>query len=444
MMNKQIKRWGLLTVTALTAVSLTACGSNTTTSTKTGESAKPSSGAAATAAVVDNKPVKLRIVWWGSQARHDATLKALDAYTKKHPNVTFEPEFSGFDGYADKLATQAAAKNAPDVIQMDPAWLAEYSGRNQLVDLSKGINTADIDKSLVDSGKFKDKLYAIPLGNNATGMLFNKNAVDKLGITPPANGWTWDQYFQFGRDAKAKLEKDKYALMDATNDYTVYSSYQSSQGKGNPVTVDGKFNLDKDTYITYAKKYADLRKEGVVPPPDVATTDKESDAKMDLMNNDTVLIKRSFAALLPGYEGVKPGAYKFVTQPKGAQASGFLKPSMFWSISADSKNIEASKAFIDWFVNDTEAADILTTTRGVPVSKKVLEYLTPKLTPADKQQIELIKNVAPDAQPFNPGAKGWSNYTAKDFKDIGEKVMFGKITPEAAYDELVKKAKDYQ
>jgi multiple sugar transport system substrate-binding protein len=444
MMNKQIKRWGLLTVTALTAVSLTACGGNTTTSTKTGESAQPSSGAAATAAVVDNKPVKLRIVWWGSQARHDATLKALDAYTKKHPNVTFEPEFSGFDGYADKLATQAAAKNAPDVIQMDPAWLAEYSGRNQLVDLSKGINTADIDKSLVDSGKYKDKLYAIPLGNNATGMLFNKNAVDKLGITPPANGWTWDQYFQFGKDAKAKLEKDKYALMDATNDYTVYSSYQSSQGKGYPVTVDGKFNLDKDTYITYAKKYADLRKEGVVPPPDVATTDKESDAKMDLMNNDTVLIKRSFAALLPGFDGVKPGAYKFVTQPKGAEASGFLKPSMFWSISADSKNIEASKAFIDWFVNDTEAADILTTTRGVPVSKKVLEYLTPKLTPADKQQIELIKNVAPDAQPFNPGAKGWSNYTAKDFKDIGEKIMFGKITPEAAYDELVKKAKDYQ
>ncbi|MDR6554802.1 extracellular solute-binding protein [Paenibacillus qinlingensis] len=442
MMNKQIKRWGVLTITALTAVSLTACGAGT----KTNEAATPSSGAAATptAAVVDNKPVKLRIVWWGSQARHDATLKALEAYTKKHPNVTFEPEFSGFDGYADKLATQAAAKNAPDVIQMDPAWLAEYSGRNQLVDLSKGINIADIDKSLVDSGKYKDKLYAIPLGNNATGMLFNKNAVDKLGITPPANGWTWDQYFQFGKDAKAKLEKDKYALMDATSDYTVYSSYQSSQGKGYPVTIEGKFNLDKDTYITYAKKYAELRKEGVVPPPDVATTDKESDAKMDLMNNDTVLIKRSFAALLPGYEGVKPGAYKFVTQPKGAQASGFLKPSMFWSVSADSKNPDAAKAFIDWFVNDTEAADILTTTRGVPVSKKVLEYLTPKLTPADKQQIELIKNVAPDAQPFNPGAKGWSNYTAKDFKDIGEKVMFGKITPEAAYEELVKKAKDYQ
>ncbi|GAA4855732.1 ABC transporter substrate-binding protein [Paenibacillus vulneris] len=435
-MKKQMQSWGLMSLAALIAVGVSGCGAAT--------DSRPGGSTGAAPAGTDSKPIKLRIVWWGSQARHDATLKALDAYTKKHPNITFEPEFSGFDGYADKLATQAAAKNAPDIIQMDPAWLAEYAGRNQLADLSKGIETGDVDKSLLDSGKYKDKLYAIPLGNNATGMVFNKNTVDKLGIKPPANGWTWEQYFQFGKDAKAKLDKDKYVLMDYTSDYTMYSAYQISQGKGYPITADGKFNIDKETYLSYVNKYTELRKEGVVPPAEIASTDKESDAKLDLMNNDTVLMKRSFAALFPGYDGVKPDTYTLVTQPKGTQSSGWLKPSMFWSISADSKYVEESKKFIDWFINDKEAADILTTTRGVPVSKKILDYLTPKLTAADKLQIELIKSVSPDAQPFNPGAKGWSNYTAKDFKDIGEKVMFGKTTPEAAYDELVKKAKDYQ
>ncbi|SFL87113.1 ABC-type glycerol-3-phosphate transport system, substrate-binding protein [Paenibacillus sp. 1_12] len=434
-MNKQMRVWGLLSMTALASLGLAACDTNN----------KPSEESAASrVGATDNKPVKLRIVWWGSQARHDATLKALDAYTKKYPNVTFEPEFSGFDGYAEKLATQAAARNAPDIIQMNPNWLFEYAARNQLADLTKGINTNDIDKPLVESGMYKDKLYAIPLGNNATGMVYNKNAIDKLGISAPNNGWTWDQYFQFGKDTKAKLAKDKYVLMDATNDYTMYSSYQLSQGKGYPITIDGKFNIDKDTWLTFVKKYADLRKDGVIPPAEISTTDIESDVKMDLVNNDTLLMRRSFAALYPGYDGVKPGAYTLVDQPRGAQSSGFLKPSMFWSVSSDSKYTQEAKKFIDWFVNDTEAADILTTTRGVPVSKKALAYLTPKLTPADKLQIDLIKNVGPDAQPFNPGAKGWSNYTTKDFKDVGEKLMFGKITPEAAYDELVKKAKDYQ
>ncbi|TVY10281.1 ABC transporter substrate-binding protein [Paenibacillus cremeus] len=435
-MNKQLRRYGMLSMTTILALSVAACGN------KPSEAGNASSVSGASAS--DNKPVKLRIVWWGSQARHDATLKALDAYSKKHPNVTFETEFSGIDGYADKLATQAAAKNAPDIIQMDPKWLSEYAGRNQLADLSQGINTAEIDKSLLDSGKYKDKLYAIPLGNNANGMVYNKTAVANLGLTPPSNDWTWEQYFQFGKDAKAKLPKEKYALMDATADYDTYTSYQVSQGKGYPVTPDGKFNIDKDTWLSFIKKYAELRKEGVVPPPEITTTDIEYDAKMDLMNNDTVLIRRTLAAIFPGYEGLKPGAYQLVKTPKGTQAGGWLKPSMFWSISADSKNIEESKKFIDWFVNEKDAADLLTTTRGVPVSKKMLDYLTPSFTDADKQQGELIKNVASDAQPFNAGAKGWSNFTSKDYKDTGEKVLFGKMTPEAAYDELVKKAKDYQ
>lgn len=435
-MNKQTKQWGLLSLTAMLALSMTACGSNNKSSGASNPG--PSSGD------TGNKPVKLRIVWWGSQARHDATLKALDLYTKKHPNVTFEPQFSGIDGYADKLATQAAAKNAPDIIQMDAKWLAEYAARNQLADLSKGIRTDDIDKSLVDSGKYKNKLYAIPLGNNANGMIYNKNIVDKLGITPPRNDWTWDEYFQFGKDAKAKLGKDKYALMDATSDYDTYTSYQVSQGKGYPITEDGKFNIDKETWLGFIKKYAELRKEGIVPPPEITTTDVEYDAKADLMNNNNVLIRRTLAAIFPGYESMKPGAYTLVKTPKAAQSGGWLKPAMFWSVSADSKNIEESKKFIDWFVNDNEAADILTTSRGIPVSKKILEYSQSKFTDADKLQGELIKNVGPDAQPFNAGAKGWSNFTSKDYKDIGEKVLFGKETPEAAYDELVKKAKDYQ
>ena len=59
----------------------------------------------------DGGKVNLRMVWWGSQERHDATLKVLDLYKEKNPNVTFETEFSGWEGYWDKLATQSAAQN---------------------------------------------------------------------------------------------------------------------------------------------------------------------------------------------------------------------------------------------------------------------------------------------------------------------------------------------
>src|SRR5699024_978082 len=61
--------------------------------------------------------IELRMAWWGGQERHDRTLEVIELYEEKNPNVKIVPEYSGMDGYFDKLTTQFAAKNAPDIIQ---------------------------------------------------------------------------------------------------------------------------------------------------------------------------------------------------------------------------------------------------------------------------------------------------------------------------------------
>lgn len=48
------------------------------------------------------------MMWWGSQARHDATLKVIDLFEKKNPNIKINGEYMGSDGYFDKLNTQVA------------------------------------------------------------------------------------------------------------------------------------------------------------------------------------------------------------------------------------------------------------------------------------------------------------------------------------------------
>ncbi|MGG3468557.1 sugar ABC transporter substrate-binding protein [Neobacillus pocheonensis] len=425
--RKYWKKIGI-TLAALSMTLLTACSS--------GSSIKESS-----AEGTQSDAVKLRIVWWGAQNRHDATKKVLDLYTKKHPNVTFVSEFSGWDGYWDKLATQAAGKNAPDIIQMDAQYLQEYAGRNQLADLSSGIKVSDMDKNLLDTGKYKDKLYAVPLGNNATGIIYNKQALEKLGLPLPKSDWTWDELFKMAREIQPKLPKGKYALKDLTYDRGVYEEYQFGQGKGSLSTPEGKANIDKETWLSWCKIFSDLRKEGVVPPPEVSVSEKLFDPKQDLLLSGTVLMKRAFAAEYPAFDSVSPGAYELAKSPRGKQASGYLKPSMFWSVSSQSKNVEEAKKFIDFFINDKEAGEILGTTRGIPVSKQVLDNLTPKFSQQDTKQVDLIKETAPDANPFNGGPQGFGNFT-KEFERVGQEYIFGRIKANQAYQELLNKWKE--
>ena len=62
--------------------------------------------------------VTLRMAWWGSQQRHDATQAVIKMYEEQNPNVKIEAEFYDMDGYLNKLNTLVAANDVWDIFQL--------------------------------------------------------------------------------------------------------------------------------------------------------------------------------------------------------------------------------------------------------------------------------------------------------------------------------------
>ncbi|UJF33875.1 ABC transporter substrate-binding protein [Paenibacillus hexagrammi] len=424
-------------IAAALAGSLAACSSG-------GAAPKSGSEASPSAAATGSEPVKLRIMWWGSQERHEATLAALKLYSEKNPNVTFEPEYSGMDGYLDKLSTQAAANNAPDVIQLDPGWVSDWAGRNQLAQLDPTVDVSKVDPKVLKGGQSGGKQYAVPLGSVAYGMIYDKAAMEKVGMSTPQNGWSWDDFFAMAKATKGKLPSGQYFTKDYAGDYFAYTAYQYSKGKGMVMTDDGKFNIDQATFLEWTKNFEELRKDGIVPPADVNTSDKEFDPTMDLMVNGKIMLRLSFSNNYGAWDSLKKGAYALVTMPRSTEAGGWLKPSMYFAVSANSKKAEEAKKFVNWFLNDPEAGKILKTVRGLPVNKDIASSLESTMSETDKVGLALLHETEKDGQTWSPGPKGWTNFIDKDWPLVRDQLSFGKTTPEQAFEALKTAAEAYE
>ncbi|MGO4344181.1 ABC transporter substrate-binding protein [Paenibacillus sp. MCAF9] len=442
MMNKKGSRsLGLLMLALLLA--LTACsGGGSSNGGKqnnegTKSTAKPDDAGGKDAGV----KTTLSIMWWGPDARHEATKKALDIYSQQNTNVSFKPEFMAWDAFWQKLPTLAASKSITDVLQMDAAYIQEYVSRGQLEDLSDIDLSGIVDPSVISNLQIDGKLYGIPLSQNAQGLAYNKAELEQYGITLPHKDWTYDEFFQWARDARAKLPDGKYPIGDTTT-WDSFNYYQTSMGKP-PVMSDGgkTFTLDKDLFMTFYQTYEEFRKSKIVPPAEKAASFLENDPQADPMASGVVMTRGATTGSVSALEQLMPGKVGVVNLPVGPAGGGWAQSTIFLSVSANSKNKDEAKKFLRWFVTDKDAGSALGLTRGIPINPDIYKELEPTLEAKDKLGKEIYDLSLDKALPFYPPAAGFSEWVDTYKKEM-EAVTFGQQSIEDAYKKIDKMGKE--
>lgn len=437
MNTKWSKGFGALMLSTLLVTS--ACsgggGGGSTPDNATNEPASGNGGAA------EGGSTTLSMMWWGTDARHEATKKALDIYTKQNPSVTFKPEFMAWDAYWQKLPTLAASKTITDVLQMDAAYIQEYVSRGQLEDLSDIDLSGIVDPGVIENLKIDGKLYGIPLSQNAQGLAFNKVELEQFGIPLPHKDWTYDEFFQWARDARAKLPEGKYPIGDSTS-WDGFNYYQTSMGKP-PIMSDGgkTFTLDKELFMKFYGTYEEFRKAKIVPPAEKAAAFLENDPQADPMASGVLMTRGATTGSVSALEQLMPGKVGVVNLPVGPAGGGWAQSTIFLSVSANSKNKDEAKKFVKWFIEDKEAGTALGLTRGIPINPDVYASLEATLEPKDKIGKEIYDLSLDKALPFYSPAAGYSEWVDTYRKEM-EAVTFGQQSIEDAFNKIDKMGKE--
>jgi len=195
-----------------------------------GACAPGSQGGGSQAGGQEGGATNLALAWWGNPTRNKNTEAMIDAYMQANPNVKIEGQPGEFSSYWDKLATQTAGGQAPDIIQMDMNYISEYGTRGALLDLA-GVDTSKFVEGTVESGRINDKLVGVNAGINTAVILANPRVFEKAKMDlPDDKTWTWDQMIEFGAEVASKAGVP-FGVAALLNSDTLFGAFVRQHGK---------------------------------------------------------------------------------------------------------------------------------------------------------------------------------------------------------------------
>ncbi|WP_168118926.1 extracellular solute-binding protein [Paenibacillus sp. HB172176] len=439
-MKKRVSTTIALTLASVLALSACTGGNN-----NNGQATTPSATNASGSATEAPKDVNLRIIWWGNQDRHDITSQVLDLYSASKPNITFSPEYQGFDGYYQKLTLLAASNNMPDIFQfyVGASEANQFTNKGLVEPLDEYIangliDVSNIGESTLSGGKDKDgKIYGIPLGVNARAMFVDVAAYEKAGLTIPENGYdTWEAVYE---DLKVlKGVTGSYGADDILNSAFTFHYYarqfgQSAYAEGTGIGFDEKVFTD---FFNMRKQWVS---EGLMP---------KMDATLSVKGPEESFFVKGQSAVLVGYTNQYPSIAKaagrdirmiMLPGPNSDKAMD-VRPGLHFSISSKSENKEEAAQFISYFVNNVEANMILNANRGMPISSTVREALSASFEPEMKAVAEYMEKVAGHSGPLDPPVPAGTGEIQALMEDIEQQIMFDQISPADGYAKLAKEA----
>lgn len=398
----------------------------------------------------DKEKVEIRFSWWGDTKRNEIYNSIVDKFEEKHPNITVKREFGGWNDYWEKLATQIAGGNAPDVVSMHQFYVSEYARKNALLDLNEHVKSGVIKldqfpEPVIESGQLDDKTLMIAKGVTMSGVVYNTGLFDKLGVKYPDMNWTWEDFAAKAIEVdKALNTDDTWGADDLSGNFLQEFRYFVRQNGKDLFNDNGEIAFGKEDLIEWFTMWDKLRKQGAIPD---AATSAEFPENIALEQSLFIRGKTgiSFIPVNRLYlyqQQIKDGEVHEVRVPtKSGGKNGEFIEGAYLSVSAKTKHPKEAAKFINFFVNEKEALERFKVEQGPPANEKMMEeVVVPLLEPAQKRTVDFVQETVQHAESA-PYAPSGVNEIETAFKDTASAIAFGQTSIKDGANKFMKDAK---
>ncbi|MGW6054813.1 ABC transporter substrate-binding protein [Streptomyces sp. NPDC055189] len=384
----------------------------------------------------------LRYTWWGNPDRAARTQEAVALFEKEHPGITVQTSFAGYEAYKQKLATQAAGGDAPDVMQLDYRQIDQYAAGGILLDLGKqkkALRTDEIDAGLLATGVVDGTQYAIPQGRGTETVVYDAKQWKAAGVTPPRNGWTWDDWADAMRDLAKKTGKP--GSVDPGQSEDCFEVWLRGQGK-TLYTKDRELGFTADDLTRWWTFTDKLRREGAVSAAE-QTTQLDGTVENQPLARGKAISDFNWDAPSSGFTPIVGEGLTLAPMPSGTDGTPgqYFKPSMFMGAAATSEHPEESAQFIDFMINDEKAAKILGASRGIPVNEPIRDDIGPELKDFDKTVADYQDSVDGKLEAPPQAPPSGDNALQTTFGRDYDQVSFEQMSPREAAEDFITEAK---
>ena len=360
----------------------------------------------------DSENRSMSVMWWGSQNRHDRTIRAIEIYMERNPGVEVTYEFAGWSDYWTKATTMAAGGRLPDIMQNGYAPISDWIDKG-LIDpwddsIEAGlIDLSDVPEAAVQGGRFDGLLYGFSLGMNSQCVVIDLDMFEAAGIDVPPRNWTWDDFEDIAKRLYDNL--GVYAISGLDGEL-VWKALYIANGEW-IYSEDGRsLGYDDDSiYGDHLNMVQRLTDYGAYPSRDIVLA--EHGRGYDIEQTPIVSGEGAMAIIWSNQitamtSAAGEGRRFFMTHLPRLRADGpaanFVKPALFFSRTAQSRNPEEAARFVDFITNDIEVNRILMAERGVPIANRIREDLAPKVDEFTRMAFDFVGRVTEDSSPIPP------------------------------------------